>query len=217
MSKKDRNGNRKGREQRSIKRTVDLGYYLIITDTKETERCYFDGLHKDLPEEIQKKLIVKVVDTKTPKLIDVCLKEMTYLSQYCNPWIVFDRDQVKNFDQIIKEAEDRKINVGWSNPCFEIWLYTYFGQMPAIQESKICCSRFGDVYEAKTRIEYKKEDQDIYQRLKKYGDEEKALIIAKQRHDQASAEYTLPSDMCPCTTVYKLVEEILEKQKQNKK
>ena len=211
MSKSDRNGNRKGREQRSIKRTVELGYYLIITDTKETERCYFNGLHKDFPEEIQKKLIVKVVDTKTPKLIDACLKEMTYLSQYSIPWIVFDRDQVKNFDEIVEEANKKNINVGWSNPCFEIWLYTYFGQMPPIQESKKCCSRFGELYQAKTGIAYKKEDKDIYQRLKKYGDETKAFSIAKQRHDRAKEEYKLPSEMCPCTTVYKLVEEIREK------
>lgn len=36
------------------------------------------------------------------------------------PWIVFDRDQVQGFDEIIAKAEREGIQVGWSNPCFEI-------------------------------------------------------------------------------------------------
>ena len=29
---------------------------------------------------------------------------------------------MQGFDEIIKEAEDKGIQVGWSNPCFEIWI-----------------------------------------------------------------------------------------------
>lgn len=54
------------------------------------------------------------------------------------PWIVFDRDEVKDFDEIIKEAEALGINVGRSNPCFEIWMYSCYGAMPAIMESWVC-------------------------------------------------------------------------------
>ena len=31
------------------------------------------------------------------------------------PWIVFDRDQVQGFDEIIAEAVSKGIQVGWSN------------------------------------------------------------------------------------------------------
>ena len=41
MAKKDRTGNRKSREQRKQFKVPELGYYLIVTDTEATERCYF--------------------------------------------------------------------------------------------------------------------------------------------------------------------------------
>ena len=153
MARKDRTGNRKTREQRQPLKIPELGYYLVVTDTEATERCYFQGLHKELPKDIQNKLVIKVVETKTRVMIDKCLEMTAYDAQYRMPWIVFDRNEVKDFDEIIKEAEALGINVGGSNPCFEIWMY---GQ----------CVREGK---------------------------------------------TIPSKMCPCTTVYQLVEEIKKK------
>lgn len=64
MARKDRLGNRKTREQRKKLRKQDLGYYLIVTDTEGTERCYFEGLHKSLPADIRDRLVIKVVETK---------------------------------------------------------------------------------------------------------------------------------------------------------
>lgn len=40
MAKKDRTGNRKTREQRKQFKAPELGYYLIVTDTEATERCF---------------------------------------------------------------------------------------------------------------------------------------------------------------------------------
>lgn len=212
MARKDRIGNRKTREQRAVRRIPEMGYYLIVTDTEATERCYFTGLRDNLPENIQKKLVIKVVETKTQNLIQKCLELTAYDAQYHVPWIVFDRDQVANFDTIIKEAERVGIRVGWSNPCFEIWMHAYFGNMPVIQESWTCCDRFADIYEKRTRHKYSKVDNDIYRRLTENGDEEKALLIAQRKFDQYLKDgYRLPSKMCSCTTVYELVGEIRNK------
>ena len=135
-----------------------------------------------------------------------------YEAQYRIPWIVFDRDQVPNFDQIIRDAEKVGINVGWSNPCFEIWMYAYFGSMPAIHESWTCCSRFADLYEVRTGQKYSKADSDMYKRLCEYGDEDKALQIAAQKYEQCLRECKrIPSEMCPATTVHNLVGEIRRK------
>lgn len=215
MAKKDRTGNRKTREQKKKIKVPELGYYLIVTDTEATERCYFEGLHKSLPEEVKNKLTIKVVETKTRTMIDKCQELTAYDAQYRIPWIVFDRDQVKDFDEIIAEAERKGISVGWSNPCFEIWMYAYFGQMPAIQESWRCCSDFGRVYENKTSQVYSKADEQIYARLCACGDEEKALEIAEQKFEQCKREdKNIPSEMYPCTTVYELVGEITSKKGQ---
>ncbi len=118
MAKKDRTGNRKTREQRRQFKVPELGYYLIVTDTEATERCFFTGLHQALPEDVRNKLVIKVVETKTRTMIDKCLELTAYDAQYRIPWIVFDRDQVQGFDEIIAEAVSKGIQVGWSNPCF---------------------------------------------------------------------------------------------------
>ena len=212
MAKKDRTGNRKPREQRTQFRLHELGYYLIVTDTEATERCFFNGLHQALPEDIRSKLVIKVVETKTRTMIDKCLELTSYETQYRIPWIVFDRDQVQGFDEIIAEAEKKGIQVGWSNPCFEIWMYAYFGAMPALKESWTCCSEFGRVYESKIGQKYSKADEKMYEKICNVGDEEKAIQIAQQKLEQHEREgKTKPSEMCPCTTVHELVKEIKKK------
>ena len=209
MAKKDRTGNRKTRDQRKQFKTPELGYYLIVTDTEATERCFFTGLHQAMPEDVRNRLVIKVIETKTRTLIDKCMELMAYDAQYRIPWIVFDRDQVQGFDDIIAEAVNKGIHVGWSNPCFEIWMYAYFGSMPAIQDSWACCSDFVRVYENKTGQKYSKADEQMYGKLSKAGDEEKAIQIAQYKREQCIREgKTKPLEMCPCTTVHELVGEI---------
>lgn len=120
MAKKDRTGNRKTREQRKRFRVPELRYYLIVTDTEATERYFFTGLHQDLTGDVRNRVVIKVIETKTQTMIDKCLELTNYDAQYRIPWIVFDRDQVQGFDEIIAKAEREGIQVGWSNPCFEI-------------------------------------------------------------------------------------------------
>ncbi|MBE5994135.1 MAG: RloB domain-containing protein [Paenibacillaceae bacterium] len=212
MARDERTGNRKTREQRNKVRAPELGYYLIVTDTEATERCYFNGLHDSLPYEIQDKLVIRVVETKTRNMLDKCMELTAYEAQYRMPWIVFDRDQVKDFDVIIHEAREKGIRVGWSNPYFEIWIYAYFGSMPALHESWTCCSEFGKVYESRTGQKYSKADSNIYSRICKNGDEEKAIRIAQQKYEQCKREGKVkPSEMWPCTTVHELVGEIKRK------
>ncbi len=141
------------------------------------------------------------------------MHELTaYEAQYRIPWIVFDRDQVEGFDKIIAEAEKKGIQTGWSNPCFEIWMHAYFGTMPAIQNSWTCCSEFGKVYESRTGQKYYKADERIYQKICNAGDEKKAIQIAQQKLEQHRREgKQKPSEMCPCTTVHNLVDEIKRK------
>ena len=212
MAKKDRTGKRKPRDQRGKERIPEMGYYVVVTDTEATERCYFKGLHDSLPADMKSKLVIKVVETKTRELIEKCREATAYEAQYRIPWIVFDRDQVSDFDQIIREAEKEGIRVGWSNPCFEIWMFGYFDNIPAISESWTCCSKFGDIYRKKTGQNYSKADKDMYQRLVKFGDEKKALTRAQQKYEQCVRDgNTIPSKMWPCTTVQELVREIRSK------
>ena len=94
---------------------------LIVTDTKETEQNYMIGLRDSIPKELQGKLVIKVCKVKTVELVSEALNMASLQPQYGEPWIVFDRDQVKDFDKIITTALENGIHVGWSNPCIEIW------------------------------------------------------------------------------------------------
>lgn len=134
MAKADRKGMRKGREHFRT-RLPDLGYYFIVTDTKETEENYMYGLRDSLPDDLQGRIVIKVSRAKTDKLVTSCKEQSTMEPQYGEPWIVFDRDRVVHFDQIIETAKQEGIHVGWSNPCIEIWFDAYFGKMHSYQAS----------------------------------------------------------------------------------
>ena len=214
MARSDRTGDRKKRGQGFDKRIPELGYYIIVTDTEATERFFFEGLHDSLPEATKNKIVIKVYESRTQDLIQECLRLTAYDAQYRIPWIVFDRDQVKGFDRIVDEAEHAGIHVGWSNPCFEIWLYAYFGNMPNIHDSRSCCERFSCIFKKRTEHEYSKSDVHLYKYLMSSGDEGKALSIAHNKLTQCTRNgYKSPSEMCPCTTVHQLVSEIRSKVK----
>ena len=87
MGKKDRPGNRKTRDQRKRFKVPELGYYLIVTDTEATERCFFNGLHQALPEDVRNKLVIKVIETKTRTMIDKCLELTAYDAQLSVPFL----------------------------------------------------------------------------------------------------------------------------------
>lgn len=212
MSGSKRNGQRKTREQLSKRRVPKLGYYLIVTDTKETEQNYMFGLRDSIPEHLRGKLVIKVSKTKISNLVKEALSLSALQPQYGEPWIVFDRDQVTNFDEIITEAEKEGVKVGWSNPCIEIWFGAYFGVMPTYLDSVRCCDGFEEKYKQVTGQKYQKSDNSIYTKLCRHGNEEEAITLAKQKLEQFVQNcIDKPSEMCPATTIYLLVEEIKNK------
>lgn len=214
MAKRDHRGNRKKRHERIERRNLELGYYLIYTDTEGTERAYFEGLYKSLPDEIRSKLQIKVVDgVKTKELINKAYRDSSYDPQLRETWIIFDRDQVTNFDKIIEKAESMNIHVGWSNPCIEVWLHAYLGELHAFDTSTCFCNSLKNLCRQKMNgYEYNKTDSDLYHHFYNEGNEKKAIKLAKEKHTSLVRDgITVPSEMNPCTTVYQLVEEIRSK------
>lgn len=87
-----RAGKRKDRNKRVGTRVPELGYYLIVTDTEETEKNYFEGLRDSIPVEMKDRLVIKVEKSKTVELVERVVELTDAESQYRIPWIVFDRD-----------------------------------------------------------------------------------------------------------------------------
>ena len=212
MARTERIGKRKTREQISKQRTPELGYYFIVTDTKETEQNYMYGLRDSIPKDLQGKLVIRVIKTKTQKLVEEALNLASLNPQFGEIWIVFDRDQVQDFDKIISEALSKGINVGWTNPCIEEWFHAYFGSMPTYSNSVACCDNFARVFERIVKQKYDKSDPSIYDKLNRFGNEREAIRIAEQKmseHERNGRDK--PSEKCPGTTVHLLVDEIKSK------
>lgn len=212
MGKNDRRGARQDRNRRVGTRVPDLGYYLIVTDTKETEKNYFEGLKENIPAELRDRLVIKVQRADVIDLVKTAKEFGDQDPQYRIPCIVFDRDQVKHFDQIIQSADKEGVKVGWSNPCIEIWFFAYFGEIPMIADSVTCCTRFSDLYERRTGQKYKKANRDIYKKLIEFGDEEQAILRSNRKLTQLYNEgKSKPSEMWPGNTLFELISEINNK------
>ena len=97
MASKDKNsskraGKRKDRNKRFQVRTPILGYYLIVTDTEETEKNYFEGLKRSIPEEIRNRIVIRMEKAKTTyNLVERTRELCSAQAQQRIPWIVFDR------------------------------------------------------------------------------------------------------------------------------
>jgi len=212
QSSRGRAGKRKDRRARFATREPKLGYYLIVTDTEETEKNYFEGLRNSLPAETRDRIVIKVEKAKTTyNLIDRALELSSAQAQQRIIWIVFDRDEVKTFDGMIEASQRNDIHTGWSNPCFEIWMLAYFGEMPNIADSVTCCSRFAERFEKATGQAYRKNDANIYNKLAQVGDFRAAYRLAERNLRQAESEGKKPSASYPACTVHLLVKEILDK------
>jgi len=212
MGLNERKGARRDRNINRSTRVPRFGYYLIITDTDETEKNYFEGLRDSIPEELKSNIAIRVYETKTVDMVEKCRELRDKDPQYRIPWIVFDKDQVDDFDSIIRTAKKHDINVGWSNPCIEIWFMAYLGEMPFVKDSISCCRLFKDKLLKIGKIKYKKSDKDIYKHLIKYGDEENAIAISEKKYLEFINDCIFnPSKMCPSSTLYILVGEIKSK------
>ena len=202
----------KRRDQRQ-KQRLRLGGYLIITDAAETEVNYFNGFRSSIPPNLKYDLQFKVFSSKELKtIIDFALNERNKDVRFRNVWIIFDCDEVSNFDGLIDAVKRAQMNAGWSNPCFEIWMSAYFGKMKHVNTSIQCCTEFGRLLKkCSNKKAYIKSDQDIYEVLVRNGNESEAIGLAKRRYEAKSTECQRPSEMIACTTVFKLIEEIREK------
>ena len=188
------------------------GAYLIVTDAEKTEKNYFEGIKASIPNNLKNDLQIKIYSNKAlSKIIDFAAEQRNKDERFRDIWLVFDRDEVKNFDKLIEEAKEAKMNIGWSNPCFEIWLMSYFQIPKNIDVSQKCCEIFEKIFKENTSKKYKKSEVKIYNILCENGDEDKAIQRAREKYHQIRKEYSQPSKMIGCTTVYKLVEELKKK------
>ena len=85
------------------------------------------------------------------------------------------------------------------------YLIGKYGAIPTLKSIDI----FKEEQHGEKGQKYSKADEQIYRKLCKVGNEEKAIQIAQQKLEQCIREgKTKPSEMCPCTMMHELVGEI---------
>ena len=193
-------------------RHQELGYYLILTDTEKTEKNYFEGLKRALPLSKQQRITIRVESCASKDLVAKAKEAARYSDNAVSVWLVFDRDRLTIFDQIVAscQASGGAIHAAWTNPCLEIWFYAYFDNLPSCFDSVACVQQFKALFEKKTGQKYQKNDEDIYRKLCQYGSEPDAIRRMQQRDEQFARDQPqlAPSQKAPCGTIYRLVQEI---------
>ena len=207
----------KRREPRKNRRygfkTPKAESYLIVTEGKCTEPNYFNGLKDKILDKVGGN--VEVIDicgegVSTTKLIEITDQRVSRAKiPYQNVWIVFDKDDFQDFDQAIKEGEDKDYHVAWSNQSFEYWIYLHFDYSDADLHRGQLNAKLDELFKSKglSKDGYKKNIKNLYELLDSSGRVETAIKNAKRRMKGFTSE-DKPSKYAPGTTVHILVEEL---------
>ena len=188
-------------------------YFLIICEGEKTEPNYFNGLKMGLPigTLIIADMTIEGAGKNTESLVDFTIKYRKKSNQrFDRIWAVFDRDSFteKQFNNAIIRAEANEINCAWSNEAFELWFLLHFqfvNHRMSRQDYKSFLEREIKKVSKKEYV-YKKNDVNTYSILKEYGNQNQAIVWAKELKalftDRKHAGHN------PCTLVYLLIEEL---------
>ena len=195
--------------------------FLIVTEGEKTEPNYFGGLRQKIKEKLGGCIDIEVYGKGcgTKKLIE-STKKIIKNSKilYQNVWVVFDKDDFKDFDTAIElrnELENelgKETNVGvaWSNQSFEYWLYLHFNYSDVSLHRKEWNKKLNEIFKQNNLGDgtYHKNYDNIYDLVNINDGVNRAIKNAKKRMKKFDEQNDKPSQFDPGTTVYKLVEEL---------
>lgn len=129
---------------------------------------------------------------------------------YQNVWIVFDKDDFKDFDTAIDEAHKRGYKVAWSNQSFEYWLYLHFHYSDSALHRSDWKVKLDEVFKKNNLANgtYQKNCDNIFELVNSYNGMETAIKNAKRRMAGYNPKTTKASTYDPGTTLHELVEDL---------
>ncbi len=189
---------------------VERQYFLIVTEGEKTEPNYFKGLISQLPNYLVQVEILGE-GANTISVVKAAIQKKREREQqllqpnYDEVWAVFDKDDfpAKNFNGAINLANIEDIKLAYSNEAFELWYILHFQYLDAAinrsQYIKILKEILGS---------YKKNNTQMYQILKKKGDESKAIKWSEKLYKDLYVNN--PAEEKPTTLVHLLVKRLNE-------
>ena len=182
----------------------------IISEGVKTEPNYISGFvnvinnkYRDLSS--GKRIIVKGTGMNTKSLLRYARKQVQQdFPQAIVVWLMYDKDDFPydDFDNTQFSAETRRdsrqYKVAWSNECIELWFVLHF--------QELFTNNGRDQYRQilKHYFNYEKNLLNIYDLLK----DNTATAIRRAKRLYALYGEQPPSQRCPATRVFEIVEEL---------
>ena len=214
LQKRFASSSRKKQKNRDL-----VAYFLIVCEGEKTEPNYFRGF----PKRIGKVVYDIQFDgggISTLKVVEKAIELRDKSSQkYDRVWAVFDKDSFKSnaFNSAILKAKANNIHCAWSNEAFELWYLLHFhNRVTPMQRDaykKAIETAINEKIKSKKEpFKYKKNANDMFDMLNKYGNQEQAIKWAKDLNTHFLGEDF--ANFNPATQVFKLVEELIGKSAQ---
>ncbi len=189
-------------------------YTVIVSEGVKTEVAYINGFVAAINKKYAKfskreRIFVKGTGRNCNGLLAYARKLVeTKRPETAVVWLMYDKDDFPydNFDNTQYSAESggqknqkRVYKVAWSNESLELWFVLHFQELTV----NVGRDKYIDLLEK--HCGYEKNDPMLYQKMRPYT--QIALQRAKKQYE-AYPEGTPPSQRCPATRVFELVEEL---------
>lgn len=196
---------------RKVEAIEERKYFLIVCEGERTEPIYFDYLKNFLPKNMLDTIKIIGQGDNTINVVNKAIEERNkrqkneLLPDFDEAWAVFDKDDFpkEQFNEAVNRALLNGIKSGHSNQAFELWYVLHFDFLQTALHRQDYFKRLTEILGEK----YLKNSANIVERVFKEGNVQRAITWARtldEMHDGKT-----PSNSCPLTKIYLLVENLL--------
>ncbi|MDJ1181174.1 RloB family protein [Roseofilum sp. BLCC_M91] len=170
--------------------------FLIVCEGTKTEPNYFRSFR--VPRNVVE-VNVTGLGRNPSQLVDYASQLNDEDGDYDRVWCVFDRDswKLQDFNSALSSAKNKRFEVAYSNPKFELWYLLHFDYC----DSSIPPEKYNSKLSSYMGIEYEKNNRDMYELLR--DTQKKAIERAEKLLEQY--DHANPAKDNPSTTVHQLV------------
>lgn len=185
-------------------------YTYIVSEGTKTEPYYIESIAQIINEKYRefssgRFIVVNGTGRNTKGLLEYARVNVDMeFPQAEVVWLMYDKDDfpLDNFDNTQYSAEDkadvREYRVAWSNECIELWFLLHFQELSVNVGRK----RYRELL--RDYCNYEKNMRNIFEMLRDKTD----IAIARAKRQYEAYGDVAPSQMCPATRVYQLIEEL---------
>ncbi|MCI8937651.1 MAG: RloB domain-containing protein [Lachnospiraceae bacterium] len=185
-------------------------YTYIVSEGTKTEPYYIEAIAQTINEKYRgfstgRFIVVEGTGRNTKGLLEYARTNVDKVFPQAEVvWLMYDKDDfpLDNFDNTQYSAEGktgtRQYRVAWSNECIELWFLLHFQDLSV----NVGRERYRELL--KEYCQYEKNMKTIFEILRDKTD----VAIARAKRQYETYGNIAPSQMCPATRVYQLIEEL---------